>query len=155
MMSNTTVQAPIPPAALSLGLAGLIPFCACALSQWVQLPHFSPEQGFQTGAAYGAVILSFLGGIRWGVAVKEFENNRQSAELAGSVLPSLVGWLSLLLSPIIGVSLLIAGFLVQALWDVLSVEKDYLPQWFGKLRMLLTLGAVLSLSSMLVHLTIS
>lgn len=154
-MPNTTVQAPIPTAALFLGLAGLIPFCVSALSQWIHLPYLSPEQGFLTGAIYGAVILSFLGGIRWGTAIKEFENNRQSYELAGSVLPSLVGWISLLVSPIIGVSLLIAGFLVQALWDILSVEKDYLPQWFGKLRMLLTLGAVLSLSSMLVHLTIS
>jgi hypothetical protein len=30
-----------------------------------------------------------------------------------------------------------------------------LPQWFGKLRMILTAGAVLALSSMLVHLSVS
>jgi hypothetical protein len=42
-------------------------------------------------------------------------------------------------------ALLIAGFLMQALWDVTSVEGGRLPQWFGKLRMLLTAGAVVSL----------
>jgi hypothetical protein len=62
---------------------------------------------------------------------------------------------SLLLAPLVGLCLLIAGFLLQAFWDILSVEKSQLPQWFGKLRMLLTAGAVIALSSMLVHVAIS
>ena len=53
-------------------------------------------------------------------------------------------------------ALLIAGFLMQALWDVTSVEAGRLPRWFGKLRMILTAGAVVSLIATLVasaHLT--
>jgi Protein of unknown function (DUF3429) len=119
------------------------------------MPFLSPELGFKAGTIYGAVILSFLGGIRWGTAMKTIGNVRQTRELSGSVMASLVGWSSLLLSPVIGLCLLVAGFLLQALWDILSVEKNQLPQWFGKFRMLLTVGAVLALGSMLVRLTIS
>ena len=87
--------------------------------------------------------------------MKTIAGPRQSRELLASVLSSLVGWLALLLSPIVGLSLLIAGFLLQALWDVLSVEKGYLPLWFGKLRMLLTAGAVIALFSILARLTVN
>ena len=104
---------------------------------------------------YGAVILSFLGGIRWGAAIGEPRGTRQNTDFAGSVVSSLLGWLSLLLSPVLGLSLMIAAFLLQGLWDVLSVEKGRLPQWFGKLRMALTTGAVLSQLAMLVPLVFS
>lgn len=144
-----------PPSALILGFAGLIPFAAAALSQWLELPAFTPQMGLATGTAYGAVILSFLGGIRWGTAMKTFGNERLDLELSGSVLVALAGWLSLALQPVTGLCLLIAGLLLQALWDVISVERNHLPRWYGKFRMLLTAGAVLSLGAMLVHLTIS
>ena len=145
----------IPHVALVLGLGGLIPFGVSAFSQWIQVPFLPTELGLKAGTIYGAVILSFLGGIRWGTAMKTLNQDRQARQLAGSIVASLAGWLSLLLSPVTGICLLIAGFLLQALWDILSVEQNHLPEWFGKFRMLLTVGAVLALSSMLVRLTIS
>ncbi len=154
-MNNAAECRSIPFAALVLGLAGLVPFGVAAVSQWIEVPHVSPAFGIVAAATYGAVILSFLGGIRWGTALKTVASRRQTCELLASVLSSLVGWLALLLSPIVGFSLLIAGFLLQALWDVLSVEKGYLPPWFGKLRMLLTAGAVLALFSILARLTVN
>ena len=71
------------------------------------------------------------------------------------MLAALAGWSAVFLSQPIGLILLIAGFLLQALWDVLSVEQGRLPQWFGALRMMLTVGVVLSLFSMLGKLIIS
>lgn len=114
-----------------------------------------PADGLRFGMAYGAIILSFLGGIRWGTALSTPETSGQGLEFGLSVVSSLAGWASLLLSPLLGLSLLIAGFLLQSLWDVLSVERGRLPQWFGRLRMVLTVGAVLSLAAMLVRLVIS
>ncbi len=145
----------IPPSALVLGLAGLLPFLACGLSQWTDIPLLPPADGLRFGMAYGAVILSFLGGIRWGTGLSTPEESGQQFEFAFSVVSSLMGWVSLLLSPLLGLALLIAGFLLQSLWDVLSVERGRLPQWFGRLRMLLTVGAVLSLAAILVRLVIS
>ena len=51
-----------------LGLAGLLPFAACALAFFA-----APEawRGFAEGAliAYGAVILSFVCALHWGFAM--------------------------------------------------------------------------------------
>ena len=43
---------------------------------------------YGAGIAYGAVILSFLGGIRWGIAVPHGESRHASSDLALSVVPA-------------------------------------------------------------------
>ncbi len=90
--------------------------------------------------SYGAIILSFLGGIRWGTAIGPYDARRQSLEFGASVLGSLAGLAAVFLSAVPALTLLIAGFLIQALWDVITVESGRLPAWFGKLRMMLTAG---------------
>jgi hypothetical protein len=149
-MTQQKIQASIPGAALFLGLAGLIPFAAGALSLWAPLGPLVPALGLHLIIAYGAIILSFLGGIRWGTAIGPYDSSRQGLEFAASVLGSLAGLAAVFIPPIPALSLLIAGFLMQALWDVTSVEAGRLPGWFGKLRMLLTAGAVISLTAALI-----
>jgi Protein of unknown function (DUF3429) len=145
----------IPSVALGLGFAGLIPFLIAALSQWAALGPITPEFGYRAGVIYGAVILSFLGGIRWGVAVNSSYGERQSVEFAASNIAALAGWLSLLLPPVMCLSLLISGFLLQGLWDLMSSEDGILPEWYGKLRTVLTVIAVLALTAILVRAVIS
>jgi hypothetical protein len=149
-MTEQNVSTSIPGAALALGLAGLIPFAAGAAAPWVPIPILTPETGLQLIIGYGAVILSFLGGIRWGTAIGPYDTRRQGLEFSASVLGSLAGLAALFIPPVPALTLLIAGFLMQALWDVTSVETGRLPAWFGKLRMLLTAGAVISLIAALV-----
>ena len=153
-MSNDAATSRIPRSALLLGLAGLMPFLVCAASQWLALPRLPPELGLRLGLAYGAIILSFLGGIRWGTAIGPYGARRQALEFSMSVLGPIAGWVALFLPAVLGLSFLVAGFLMQGLWDVTSVEAGTLPQWFGRLRMILTCGAVLSLLAMLVKLFI-
>lgn len=142
-MADQNSHARIPPVALVIGLAGLIPFLCGALILW--LPDWAPGTGDRLILSYGAIILAFLGGIRWGTAIGPYGGRRQAIEFTASVMGSLAGFASLFVPPIPGLTLLIAAFLVQALWDVTSAEAGRLPAWFGKLRMLLTAGAVLSL----------
>ena len=59
----------IPPAALTLGLAGLLPFAACAAAAHA-LPPGQQGVALQALAGYGAVILSFFGGVRWGLVIR-------------------------------------------------------------------------------------
>lgn len=148
-MSNPQVTASIPASALSLGLAGIVPFAAAALSMWVPVPLLSPEAGLRLGVVYGAVILSFLGGIRWGAALGPFDPSRQGFEFTAGVLGSLAGLAAAFLPAVPALSLLITGFLLQALWDVSSAEAGRLPGWFGRLRTILTGGVVISLVAML------
>ena len=149
-MTGQNLSPSIPAPALALGLAGLIPFFAGAAALWVALPVLTPELGLRLITAYGAIILSFLGGIRWGTAIGPYDTRRQGLEFSASVLGSLAGLAALFIPPVPALTLLITGFLMQGLWDVMSVEAGRLPPWFGKLRMLLTAGAVISLTAALV-----
>jgi hypothetical protein len=134
---------PIPLSALFLGLAGLIPFIIAASVVWAY-PAYRSE-ALMAGIAYGAVILSFLGGIRWGTAIGPYAPARLRREFTLSVLPPLAGWAALLLPELPGLCLLISGFLLQGLRDVVSVEAGRLPPWFGRLRMMMTVAVAASL----------
>lgn len=60
-----------PTPALFYGVAGLVPFTGIP-AYMLQQGVYIPEMGF-TSLAYGAVILSFIGGVRWGSAVSNPE----------------------------------------------------------------------------------
>gem|GEM_PF-5975963 len=93
--------------------------------------------------AYGAVILAFVGAIHWGLAMSA---DRPLAEpFYASVLPALVGWIALLMPPLMGLPVLIAGFIAWRVWEHRAAPVA-LPSWFRRLRSVLTVGAVLGLS---------
>jgi len=51
-----------------LGYAGLAPFVGLALLLWLVSPDLHPFVALAL-AAYGAAIVSFLGGIHWGIGL--------------------------------------------------------------------------------------
>lgn len=139
----------IPRAPLILGLAGALPFWAMGLGLLLTRDPLLAAFAVKGGIAYGAVILSFLGGIRWGEALKPYGARERAWAFSLSVVPSLAGWAALLMPSIPALSLLVAGFLMQSLWDVTSAQEGRLPGWFGKLRAILTSLAVTALILML------
>ena len=80
--------------ALRLGYAGLLPFVAGALLVWLVRPDVHPYVALAL-SGYAAVILSFLGGIHWGLAMREAAP--PLPWLVWGVVPSLVAWLALLM----------------------------------------------------------
>lgn len=134
----------IPPVALWLGVGGLIPFLAPALFVWMP-----PSQGWQGiagtfGMVYGAIILSFLGGVRWGGALHHLDTRT----FILSVLPALLAYGVLVFPAIpLGPLLLAACHSVQGLSDISAARNGMLPVWYARLRAGLTLGAVSSLLS--------
>ena len=113
-------------------VAGALPFLAAAVFSTFNTAYVRSFQTDQIAVAYGAVILSFLGGIRWGDAISE----GRAATLFLSVLPSLAGFLALLIDNYNGTKILIAGFAAQAVWDFLA--PGTLPSWFINLRMMIS-----------------
>ena len=128
----------IPPAARWLGFSGLMPFAAFALAGLLPLAPFHAEAPAVL-LAYGAVILSFLGGIHWGLAIAEADPARLFARLSFSVLPSLLAWVGLLLPKPAGLLLLAAGF---ALMLVTDLRLAAAPGWYRHLRLPLSAGAI-------------
>jgi len=148
---------PIPTPAFVLGLGGLIPFFTTAtlvwwalpieqwLPQWILREMSASQLASYALGAYGAVILSFLGGVRWGNLLFDRANLRYWTPLTLSVIPSLIAWPALLLPQPVMLSLLAAGFVFQYVIDVAASKRGELPDWFVRLRLILTSGAVFSL----------
>ncbi|XP_076056943.1 transmembrane protein 69-like [Oratosquilla oratoria] len=130
-----------PTPALVLGISGLIPFIAAPvyiLSNGTFMPDLAVAQ-----LAYGASILSFLGGVRWGLTLPLGSSQAPDwSNLGYSVTPSLIAWLGLLASPTVGsltviTGLAFAGYMDMAMWGY--------PTWFKGMRFCLTVIAILSL----------
>jgi hypothetical protein len=137
-----------PTAAWWLGLFGVVPFAACAL----QVASGWPLGGRMTGPAlflllnYGAVILSFMGGAQWGLAVASSSSGTEAWRRYGvSVLPALLGWLGLWIGARSGLLLMTAGFAMLLTYDLWTVAQGEAPAWYGRLRIVLTAAVVGSL----------
>ncbi len=125
--------------AWALALAGLIPFVGCA----AMVAAGGPDADAWLGAliAYAAVILSFLGGTRWGAALAS--GSPDPVTLILSNIPALVAWAALLpleMPSPTRLSLLSAGLALMWLWD-----RRRQPAWYPALRTVATVGALLSL----------
>jgi hypothetical protein len=89
--------------------------------------------------AYGAVILSFLGGIPWGLVMRAALP--ASGRLLWGVTPSLLAWLALLLPPAPGLWLLAVALLLCFVVDRALYRAAGLERWLP-LRLQLSAGAV-------------
>ena len=138
----------IPRAALVLGGTGAIPFLASA-ALTVAGPQSVSSFAAKALLAYGAVILSFLGGIHWGLAIRQRPGGEPapdtSTALALSVAPSLIGWVALLLDPRAGMILLAAAFALWLAIDLARAPRLGAPRWYPRLRWPLTGAAISSL----------
>lgn len=136
----------VPRPALHLGFAGLIPFVAASLGVWIAgYPQNLIALDIQL--AYGAVILSFMGAVHWGLAMAGGEAAVSYRRLGWSVAPVLAGWLALLLNPVYGLLLLILGFAGTFYGDLRSIAAGNAPSWYKALRKPLTLIVIVSLAS--------
>lgn len=130
----------LPAWALRLGYAGLLPFVGGALLVWVVWPDVQPlvAQGL---SAYAALIISFLGGIHWGLAMRQPEPPPQL--LVWGVMPSLLAWPALMMPAHAGL-VLHGGLLVLCY----AVDRQLYPR-YGAARWLtlrFRLSAVAALS---------
>lgn len=106
---------------------------------------FYPEVAYAQ-VVYGAAIVSFLGGARWGFALPAGSPAQPDwRNLGNSVVPSLVAWMALLCSDNIteGALVVIMGLGLSLHYD-LNLLPGY-PSWFQAMRTVLTLVATFSL----------
>ena len=137
----------VPPSAAWLGGLGALPFIGLAGAA----PFLdSAPRLFVVHAlvAYGAVILSFLGGIHWGLAIAS-QSNADHPELRTrlilSVVTSLAAWVALLFPEKTGL-LTLAAAIAAMLWvDIRATRAGHAPQWYPKLRIPLTCVVVAAL----------
>ena len=124
-----------------LGFSGLIPFVGLSAVSWMQGGILQAQALFAL-LAYGATILSFLGAIHWGLALRDPADPPRWM-LVWGVVPSLVAWVALLWGAPGGLWLLAAGF-----WACFAIDRKVYPRFAvqGWLGMRLALTALASLS---------
>ena len=98
-----------------LGYAGLAPFVILAFLLWLVDADLHPFIALAM-AGYGAVIVSFLGGIHWGIGLRHNAPQRK-LHMAWGVMPSLVAWIAVIMPAYAGLPLL-AMLLVPAIWSI-------------------------------------
>ncbi|MEM6638576.1 MAG: DUF3429 domain-containing protein [Pseudomonadota bacterium] len=127
----------VPASAAWLGGLGAIPFVSLAAGPW-----FLPEHAVLLLFAlktYGAVILSFLGGVHWGLAMARSPDAPGWGDLTLSVAPSLVAWPALLLPGRVGFIVLAAGVFAMLIVDLQLTRRGLAPAWYPGIRTPLSL----------------
>lgn len=138
----------VPHLAKVLGAAGLLPFMVGA-GYLLFGPLSAAQYVFNALTIYGAVILSFMGAIHWGLALTRPEH--ETARWYGiGVVPALLGWGAALVglagAYMLALSLLGAGFALVLAVDRLSVSAGFAPRWYLRLRWPLTLVVLVCLA---------
>jgi Protein of unknown function (DUF3429) len=141
----------IPAVPLALGLAGLIPFYLTAAMGAV--PSGGATAWTSTFALYAAVILSFLGGARWGLELGRSPEQPNTARLALSMIPPLYAWTCLIwifvpeastreAQPLAVSGMCAIGFAMQWAWEEAAGKAGLTPTWYPTLRRILSIGVI-------------
>lgn len=142
----------IPPAARILGFAGLLPtLIGLGVQLWVGHRPGALPVTYGVGMLaqfYAAVILSFLGGMWWGVAALRVAPHRLWSWLGMAVAPSLVATAAFLTAvryqPPLGFAIVLgAGLMLSLFGDRRLVRAGLVPGWWMSLRVPLSVGLAL------------
>ena len=150
----------LPATAILLGVGGLIPFAVCGFLAVATVDPFSTTWLLAL-IFCGAVILSFLGGVHWGLALSDArtglapetgEQNRLRFGLG--VLPSLIGWAAafatVAIGPEVALAVLIGGFTATLITETRLQRRALLPPGYLWLRWGLSLAVIAVLVAVLV-----
>jgi hypothetical protein len=150
--------------AVLLTFAGAIPFVVLGVA--VLLDPVASPLAIQLLISYGAVILSFVGAVHWGFALRDTAHPVNGVALTPAtlgaerqllvfgVVPALIGWVALIAmlhfaAPALALFLLLAGFLITIIVESIGkgrgvVATNYLiMRWGVSVIVLVVLTVVL------------
>ncbi|MES2036929.1 MAG: DUF3429 domain-containing protein [Pseudomonadota bacterium] len=124
--------------AIRIGFAGLAPFVFLTLACWIVHPDWLGSL-IRAQLYYGIVILSFLGGVHWGVTIMAGGTDQEETKkaLIWGVVPILIAWLSMS-HMLLGFVVQVAGFIAAYKIDKRLYQSYGVPEWFINLRLQLT-----------------
>ncbi|KAI5864117.1 hypothetical protein GGS23DRAFT_483192 [Durotheca rogersii] len=172
-VKDTFSMAAVPREPYLIGLAGTVPYLATSIStvylswdlntEWpttssfannVLIGHDSAQhllnliEPIQLG--YGAVIISFLGAVHWGLEYAEKTPNpeRMRFRYGLGVLASVIAWPTLFMPMDFALTSQFAAFVLLYLADSRASVRGWAPPWYGIYRFVLTaiVGAAILIS---------
>ncbi|KKY33173.1 putative mitochondrial inner membrane protein 1 [Diaporthe ampelina] len=169
-LKDTLSLGEVPPVSLQLGLAGTLPYLGTSLattylswdlntewpsqSQFVNhflMSHESAShylhllEPIQVG--YGAVIISFLGAIHWGLeyAEKHPDKARTTFRYGLGVLAPVLAWPTMIMPVQYALTAQFGAFVFMYFADARATTRGWAPTWYGTYRFVLTAIVGLSL----------
>jgi hypothetical protein len=127
--------------AWGLALLGVVPFIAFGAAAATDGPFLTPDRAREVLSIYGAVIVAFMAGARWGGAVGGAAAADRTL-VVSNVFP-LAAWGALALAGVgsaVALAALVTCLLVQLTWDWQASSPGY-----RRLRVAATAGAVAGL----------
>ncbi len=144
----------IPSPAFWLGWAGVLPFAALSA---LTLIESGATTGIGQGAilqaliTYGMIILSFMGGVQWGLEMTRGDGKSPDAiGFAASVVPALVAFGASFVNPMAALVILAVGFVLLLAYDLRRIRAGIGPGWYAGLRFQLSTAVVLCLGAAMV-----
>lgn len=135
----------MPRAPLLLGLSGTIPFFATAGIAASAADAATVATACHGCVAYGCSILSFLGAVHWGVALRSTASKARTWDFVYSVCPSLAAAAAATLPDQSALLCLFPSFGAALVYDAARFAGDKsIPSWYPRLRRPLTLAAMTS-----------
>ena len=114
-----------------LGYLGLVPFITGGT--FALLSEELPPIILKGFSLYSLAILSFMGGIHWGLAL--IMGTHQSKRLFISVMPVMVAWVCLMVLPVrFTIAILGGAFIAQWLVDRPILAELSIPSWYLEMR---------------------
>lgn len=127
-----------------LAYAGLLPFMGLSVLLWLVDPDLHPFVALAL-AGYGASIVSFLGGIHWGIGFRNATrmHNAPLFNFGWGVVPSLLAWIAITMPAYAGLPLLALILGLCYAVDRKTYPEAGLEEWLP-MRLHLTVVAVIS-----------
>ncbi|MEM9356904.1 MAG: DUF3429 domain-containing protein [Pseudomonadota bacterium] len=130
----------IPTTTLAWGWVGVLPFATLSLALLFG-DTFIAGVARQVLVPYAAIILTFMGGVHWGLEMRGA--GRGSLLYNSGIFPSLVAVAALVLPVHLALLALGVGFAGLLAFDLWMAQQGIIPRWYSKLRIQLT-SAVLA-----------
>ncbi|KAI1084296.1 hypothetical protein F5B20DRAFT_524371 [Whalleya microplaca] len=172
-VKDTLALSSVPKESYYLGLAGTLPYLATSLStvylSWDLNTAWPSTSGFVNNImishetarhllnviepiqlGYGAIIISFLGAIHWGLEYAEKAPSRERTRFRYGlgVLASVVAWPTLFMPTEFALTQQFAAFVGLYFADSRATVRGWTPSWYGSYRFVLTavVGAAIVIS---------
>lgn len=141
----------MPLSVVLLSLFGLAPFVVCGLAAIG--PHTGSDPWLAALIGYAAVVLGFVGGVHWGLVLREPEPRQQTTRIGLAVVPLALGWAALVsaatLAYWVALLVLIAGYILAIAAEHRGSQQGLLTSQYMWLRWSFTIVALAMLTTVL------
>jgi hypothetical protein len=142
----------MPTIAIPLGLLAIVPFVVLGLGAVGQTPA-AAERMLVALIDYAALILTFAGGVHWGMGLSPMVS-RPAARLGAGTVPLVIAWgalfLAQIVAPLIALVVLCLGYLVTVLAEHRASEQWLVPRNYVWLRWVVSIMGIVMMGMVVI-----